>query len=67
MTKGSLGIALRQRLIDDKVLSLEGPMYFLEPDLLGKTVGISFQDLKLKNYPSQSRAYLQVILDGLND
>ena len=65
MTKGALGIALRERLVADKVLSLEGAMYFLEPDLLGSKVGIGFQDLKLKHYPPKSRAYLQEILAGV--
>lgn len=65
MTKGALGAALRQRLLMDKVLSLEGAMYFLEPDVLGAQVGVSFQDLKLKHYSPQSRAYLQRLLDGL--
>ena len=64
MTKGALGIALRERLVTDKVLSLEGSMYFLEPDLLGKTVGVGFQDLKLKHYSPKSRTYLQAILDS---
>lgn len=65
MTKGLLGVALRERLIADGVLSLEGTMYFLEPDLLGSKVGVGFQDLKLKHYPPRSRAYLQEILDSL--
>lgn len=63
MTKGALGVAIRQSLLKDKVLSLEGSMYFLEPDALGRVVGVGFQDLKLKRYPPQSRAYLQAILD----
>jgi hypothetical protein len=66
MAKGTLGIALRERLVADKVLSLEGSMYFLEPDLLGSKVGIGFQDLKLKHYPASSRTYLQEILDSLD-
>lgn len=65
MTKGTLGIALRQRLVADKVLSLEGEMYFLEPNVLGDRVGVSFQDLKLKHYSPPSRIYLQSVLDGL--
>jgi len=65
MTKGMLGVALRHRLVADEVLSLEGAMYFLEPNVLGDRVGISFQDLKLKRYSPQSRAYLQSVLDGL--
>ena len=65
MTKGPLGVALRQHLVADQVLSLEGSMYFLEPNVLGDEVGVSFQDLKLKRYSPQSRAYLQNVLDGL--
>lgn len=65
MTKGALGVALRQCLVRDGVLSLEGEMYFLEPNVLGDRVGVSFQDLKLKHYSPQSRAYLQGMLDGL--
>jgi len=66
MTKGPLGVALRDRLVADKVLSLESTMYFLEPDLLGHVVGVTFQDLKLKHYPPKSRVYLQEILDDLD-
>ena len=65
MTKGTLGVALRERLPADNVLSLEGAMYFLEPNVLGERVGVSFHDLKLKHYSPQSRAYLQSVLDGL--
>jgi hypothetical protein len=65
MTKGDLGVALRQRLVADKVLSVEGAMYFLEPKVLGDKVGVSFQDLKLKHYSLQSRAYLQSVLEKL--
>jgi hypothetical protein len=65
MTKGQLGIALRQRLVEDKVLSLEGSMYFLEPKILGEKVGVSFQDLKMKHYSPQSHAYLQNVLDKI--
>lgn len=64
MTKGALGAALRQRLVADKVLSIDGAMYFLEPNILGDKVGVSFQDLKLKHYSPRSRAYLQSVLDG---
>lgn len=65
MTKGELGIALRARLVADKVLSLEGEMYFLDPNILGDCVGVSFQDLKLKHYSAKSRQYLQSVLDDL--
>lgn len=66
MTKGELGVELRKCLLMDKVLSLEGAMYFLEPNVLGDRVGVSFQDLKLKHYSPQSRIYLQRVLDRLD-
>lgn len=65
MTKGVLGDTLRESLLADKVLTLEGPMYFLNPDALGQVVGIGFQDLKLKNYSSKSREYLRDVLAQL--
>lgn len=65
MSKGKLGEALRRRLLEDQVLSRESEMYFLDPNLLGSKVGISFQDLKIKKYSTSSRNYLQQILDSL--
>ncbi len=65
MTKGQFGIKLRQRLVEDRVLSLEGSMYFLEPKILGEKVGISFQDLKMKHYSKKSREYLQSVLEDI--
>lgn len=65
MTKGNLGCALRERLVVDKVLSLEGNMYFLDPNMLGQKVGISFQDLKMKHYSPASRTYLLQLLSGV--
>jgi hypothetical protein len=49
-------------MLKDKVLSLAGAMYILDPDALGATVGISFQDLKLKRYPAATNAYLSGLL-----
>jgi hypothetical protein len=66
MTKGALGIALRERLLADQVISLEGSMYYLDPEALGKIVGVGFQDLKVKHYPPTSREYLQEVLDSMN-
>ena len=65
MTKGDLGIALRERLVADNVLSLEGSMYFLDPNVLGQKVGISFQDLKMKHYSAESRSYLRQLLSDI--
>ena len=63
MTKGNLGLRLRQKLMEDKVLSIEGQMYILNPDTLGAVVGISFQDLKLKKYSTAANAYLAELLE----
>jgi hypothetical protein len=65
MTKGTLGVKVRESLLADRVLTLEGPMYFLNPDALGQVVGLGFQDLKLKRYSSKSREYLKEVLAKL--
>lgn len=59
MTKGGIGDALRLKLVNDNVLSLEGSMYFLDPKALGAKVGLSFLDAKLKRYGRLTRAYVQ--------
>lgn len=65
MTKGALGVEVREALLADRVLSLEGPMYFLDADALGQVVGLGFQDLKLKRYSTKSREYLKNVLENL--
>jgi hypothetical protein len=50
MTKGSLGVAIRDKLIKDRVLSLERDMYFLDPQALGAVVGASYQDLNQRRF-----------------
>jgi hypothetical protein len=62
MLKGSVGTALRDKLIKDKVINLKGTMYYLEPNVLGELVGVSFLDVKLKKYSPIAREYVQ----GLN-
>jgi hypothetical protein len=64
MTKGDLGVALREKLLEDKVLSTAGTMYILDPDALGAKVGVGFQDLKLKRYPAATKSYLSSLLAG---
>jgi hypothetical protein len=61
MTKGELGEALRHKLLADGVLTLEGNMYFLNPDALGRVVGATYQKLKLREYNEQVRAYVSGI------
>ena len=63
MSKGSIGEALRRKLLEDKVLTVDGAMYLLDPKVLGSVVGISFQDAKLKNYGEQARKYVQTVIE----
>lgn len=63
MSKGDIGEALRKRLVDDKVLIVDGPMYFLDPKALGSVVGLSFQDAKVKSYGPRTRAYVQAVIE----
>jgi hypothetical protein len=60
MTKGGLGVALRERMVKDGILSLEGDMYFLDPSALGKLVGVTYQDLKLRRFGAKAREYVLI-------
>ncbi|SUX55317.1 hypothetical protein [Chromobacterium vaccinii] len=63
MSKGEVGEALRKKLLDDKVLVVDGPMYFLDPKALGSMVGLSFQDAYLKKYGPQTLEYVQAVIE----
>lgn len=67
MTKGRLGEALRQKLLSDRVLRIDGAMYILDPDALGAKVGLGFQDIKVKRYSETANAYLSDLLKSLPD
>lgn len=58
MTKGPLGNAIRVHLMKDRIITLEGNMYFLDPDELGRRTGSSFQNIKMKNFNEQLKAYV---------
>jgi len=60
ITKGR-GEAIRRRMMKDGILSLEGDMYFLDPDTLGRIVGAAYQDLKLKRFNQTVRQYVSSI------
>lgn len=66
MSKGDVGEELRKKLLDDKVLIVDGPMYLLDPKALGSIVGLSFQDAKVKNYGEQTLAYVQAVIENRN-
>lgn len=61
ITKGAIGVAIRERLMRDGILSIEHDMYFLNPSVLGKVVGATYQDLKLKRFNDQVRQYVAAI------
>ena len=62
MTKGEFGDRLREALLTDHVLSLEGKMYYLDAKALGSVVGTSFLDVKMKRYSKQTLSYIQKLL-----
>lgn len=63
MSKGDVGEALRKKLLQDKVLIEDGHMYLLDPKALGRIVGISFQDAKVKHYGTQTLEYVHAVIE----
>jgi len=61
ITKGALGEAIRERLLEDQILSLHGTIYFLDSTRLGEIVGATYHDLKLKRFNQQIRDYVATI------
>ena len=61
ITKGALGVAIRERMMRDQILTLEGNMYFLDPAMLGKVVGTSYQELRLKSFNEKVHYYASSI------
>jgi len=62
MLKGDLGWAVLKKLMADKVITLRGNMYYLDPNALGARVGASFVNVNLKLYSAETRAYLQNLM-----
>ncbi|MDF2397861.1 hypothetical protein GWQ44_20120 [Pseudomonas sp. 3MA1] len=62
MLKGEEGRKLLEKLSQDKVISLEGAMYYLDADALGSKTGASFIDVNLKNYAPETIKYVQSVL-----
>lgn len=61
ITKGNIGVAIRERMMQDGILTHEGKWYFLDPVLLGKVVGATYQQLKLKCFNDRVRSYASSI------
>lgn len=63
MTKGELGIRLREKLLNDGVIAKSGKMYTLNSSALGKKTGVTYADLKVKSFNHQVRSYVATLLD----
>lgn len=59
--KGSVGQAVLGRLIQDGILSLQGEMYYLNPEQLNAHAGVSWQDLRKGMMPDAVSSYLRAI------
>jgi hypothetical protein len=63
MMKGP-GYEIRDRLLQDGILSLTGDLYYLDPDKLGQVLGTSYHDLALKRFAPSVREYVRSIIGG---
>lgn len=59
MLKSATGLAVFEKLKEDKIIFLSGEMYYLDPKLLGEKVGVSFMSINLKQYSPAARKYVQ--------
>jgi len=59
--KGDVGEAVLGRLIRDGILSLQGEMYYLNPEQLRVHAGVSWQDLRKGMMPDAVSVYLRAI------
>lgn len=65
MTKDERGVALVDKLKEDKILKLfdAGKFYELDPDLMGKTLGIDYNSLAQSRFTPLSDSYLADVLN----
>lgn len=61
MTKGS-GQAVLDALMEMHVLSLDGPMYYLDPDALIEKIGASYHDCIRRQYSDQTIEFIRAVL-----
>jgi len=68
MTKDARGVALVERLKEDKILVPfdAGKFYRLDPDLMGMTLGVGYQALAQSRFTPESDSYLADVLANLN-
>lgn len=61
MTKGS-GKIILDKLIQDEILSVDGPMYVLDPSALAKKAGASYSAAMSQNYSDETLDYVKSAL-----
>lgn len=59
--KGDVGRTVLSRLVQDDVLTLQGSMYYMEPEKLSAHVGVTWQDLRKGKMSDALAAYLKTI------
>jgi hypothetical protein len=64
MTKDARGVALVSKLIEDKILAPfnAGKFYRLDPDVMGKILGVGYHDLAQSRFTPESDSYLIDVL-----
>ncbi len=68
MTKDARGIALVDKLIEDKILVPfdAGKFYQLDPDIMGNILGVGYHDLAQSRFTPESDSYLNDVLAKVN-
>lgn len=61
-TKGT-GQAVLDHLKREGVITINGPMYYLDADLLSERVGLSFQDVRTTRYSGKTLEFLEAALN----
>lgn len=63
MTKGA-GAAVLKLMLSEQILSLNGSMYFLDPDRLGKLTGASYADCMTRQFNAATIDFIKRSLPG---
>lgn len=57
------GAAIRDKLIEDRVIYVRGRMYHLNPEMLGSIVGATFQDASTRSFNEKTVDYVRQIAE----
>ena len=63
MTKGT-GQVVLDLMLAEGILSLRGPMYFLDPDRLGAQTGATYVDCMARRFDAKAVAFAQRALEA---